>query len=175
MNLKLVDDANPDIFPQTGTVFVEQSGYVAKKLHQARRTLLKTIIFGVTFLILALYTNMIVMAMFVVAINSAFLVGLARTYLELKQVINTDPLFRISDDGLSWWDEPQKTLSWDEIGVFVRKASKIYALPRIALFQQDRPHKVVMCIDTALLKVKREDMLAYLENRLKAEHTKGVR
>jgi hypothetical protein len=174
VNLKLVSEANPDIFPQTGTVFVEKSSYVGKKLARVRQTLIKTVFFALLFLVLALYTNMIMLAMFVVALNSAFLINLVRNYLDLMRVKDIDPLLRISDDGLSWWNEPQKTLNWSEIGIFVRKASKIYALPRSALFQQDRPHHVVMCIDTALLKVKRKDLLAYLENRLKAEHMKGA-
>lgn len=177
---------NANIFPSSGEVFVNHSRYVHTKIKGEQKKIIRggLIILGV--LLLSLYwgyfaqpessaTNSVGSGFYrfifflILAIIPLRLLNM-REYFKLKHINNINPLMRISGDGLSWWEQPEQSLSWQHIGAFAMRRSKIYALPRMAIFQPEKAHMPLMCIDTALLDVKRGDMLAYLETRLTAEH-----
>ncbi len=177
---------NPDIFPVAGDVFVKHSRYVHSKIKKQRKKLMKSLLVIAGLLLVSGYWGFVapppapsgnsVGAWFYQFIFFVLL-GLIplrllnmKEYFKLKIVASTNPLMRMSHQGISWWEQPDVNVSWQEIGGFAIRQSKIYALPRIAAFQQDRAHMPLLCIDTALLEVKKHDMLAYLDARLLTEH-----
>lgn len=180
--------ANPDIFPINGEVFVKHSPYVLSKIKSHRHKLVKSAALIAALLITSFYWGFLappedagsntigsVFYQFVFLIILGIIplkIFNMKEYFKLKIVAKTNPIIRISHDGISWWERPEFNLPWTQIGGFAIKQSKIYALPRIAIFQQDRPHVPLICIDTALLDVKKNDMLAYLDARLIEEHKK---
>ena len=177
-------DPNPNIFPFEGVVFVESSPYIKQKLKKIRSVFQKDLIrfaFAVLVLIfLASNSDQPLNLSAITNLASLMLMLLAMVrglqwirYFHLKKLSNTNPLLRISEDGISTWENPDSHLSWQDMGACVLKASKIYILPRMAMFQKDRPFPPRMCIDTSLLKVQRYDMTAYLNERMKREHAKS--
>lgn len=186
MSRKSNTPANADIFPHTGTIFIDHSRYVHNKIKTEGKKFAKSMLLIIAILFLSVYWGYFgaapttqedqaimgfykIMAWVMLGALPFKLFGL-QPYFKLKTVARTSPLMRISNEGISWWEKPELNISWQQIGVFVLKQSKIYALPRIAIFQPEKPHMPLICIDTALLDVKRKDMLAYLEARLLVEH-----
>lgn len=179
------DTANDNIFPLDGPVFIGRAKYAEQKLRKLEdkiRRLAGMLLAGLAGLSYLSWAapdtadapGIFKMGLLVIFMFLPMNAGLFRNYMLMKKVCDINPLVKIDYDGISLWSEPEKTLSWDSIGVFVRRTSKIYALPRMAVFQPDRPHPALIEIDAALLDVKREDLLAYLTSRLSHEHKRGA-
>jgi|GEM_PF-3258905 len=175
------DTANDNIFSLDGPVFIGRAKYAEQKLRKLEDKIRKlagmllTGLAGLSYLSWAAPDTADAPGIFKMGLLVIFMflpmnAGLFRNYLIMKKVCDINPLVKIDHDGISLWTAPEKTLGWDSIGVFVRRTSKIYALPRMAVFQPDRPHPALIEIDAALLDVKREDLLAYLTARLAKEH-----
>lgn len=81
------------------------------------------------------------------------------------RLLRTNPLLKISDAGLLWWEAPDQAIPWRRIGGFVRRGSKLYVL-EARLSSNPEYHHVLFCIDTALLKVRHVDLMAHLEARM---------
>ena len=182
-HLHLVDNdkINENIFPLDGPVFIGRANYAEQKLHKLESKIKKLAgmllasFAGLSYLSWAApdtadSSGIMKMGLLLIFMFLPMNAGLFRNYMIMKKVCGINPLVKIDNDGISLWNDPDRTIDWDSIGVFVRRTSKIYALPRMAIFQPDRPHPALIEIDAALLDVKREDLVAYLTERLAKEH-----